>query len=142
MPKTRKNRVENQFPAMRQFLGMQKDIDIARRFGVSSTAIASARERLKIPRYNKNNPIALRVVTQQESQQESQHDFKSPVSALELLRAIMDQNDDVIIRCQAELWNEIRQYEDFEQNYVDIMIGIEELQRIDAWTRKLSSGQR
>ncbi len=142
MSKTRKNRVENKHPGMRRFLGMQKDIDVARRFGVSSTAVASARQRLGIPPYSKRKPVPLRVVIQeecqQECQQESQQDDKSSVTALELLRAIMNGNDDVIKRCQAELWNEIRKYDDFEQSYVDIMIGIEELQHIDSLTRTIA----
>ena len=137
MSKTRKNRVENKHPGMRRFLGMQKDIDVARRFGVSTTAVASARQRLGIPPYSKRKAVPLRVVIQEECQQESQQDDKSSVTALELLRAIMNGNDDVIKRCQAELWNEIRKYDDFEQSYVDIMIGIEELQHIDSLTRTL-----
>lgn len=139
-----KPRVEEKYPGIRQFLGMQKDVDVARRFGVSSSTVQRARKRLDIPRWRSNKASKIRLVPDPVTidQAVSLETELAPVTALELLRAIMDKNDQVIMRCQAELWNEIRQFEDFEDNYVDIMIGIEELQRIDAWTRALANLER
>jgi hypothetical protein len=139
-----KPRVEEKYPGIRQFLGMHKDADVARRFGVSSSTVSRARKRLNIPNWRSNKPGKIRLVPDvvNPDPAPSIEGERSEVTALELLRAIMDKNDGVIMRCQAELWNEIRKYEDFEDHYVDIMIGIEELQRIDAWTRALANFER